>query len=74
MKSAFAAIVSGGLAFPAVAADIPMPGPAPEPAPLAIEGVSFSFTGYLWAAGLTGTTASCLPCRRPISTSASSTA
>jgi hypothetical protein len=42
------------LSSPATAADLSVPMTTPEPPPLAVEGPTFSFTAYLWAAGLTG--------------------
>jgi hypothetical protein len=43
-----------GAASKAVSADIQAPSPSPEQPPLVIQGPTFSFTGYLWAAGLNG--------------------
>jgi hypothetical protein len=54
MRRGLAAAAISMAAGSANAADLSVPLSTPEPPPLAIEGPTFSFTGYLWAAGLTG--------------------
>jgi hypothetical protein len=50
----YAAFAALAVVSPAAAADLSAPLTTPGPPPLAIEGPTFSFTGYLWASGLTG--------------------